>query len=75
MRKKFGIRQEGYVDETCGTRPMYRRVEENQFEFVGFENGIRPEQLTESTRKYYENRAKKAVLQGNLFDTSELLPT
>lgn len=56
-----------YTDENCATRPMYRRIDNDEFEFIGFENGIKPHQLTESTRKWYEDRGKRAILQGELF--------
>lgn len=67
MKKKYVIRERGLVDETCGTRPMYRLVDKNTYEFIGFENGIKPHQLVDSTRKWYEDRAKRAPLQFDLF--------
>jgi hypothetical protein len=74
MKRKFGIKQEGGVDEPITTHPIYRKINEGEYEFIGFANGIRAEQVTESTRNWYQRRAAKAVLQSDMFDTEELLP-
>lgn len=67
MKKKFVIRQNGYVDVSCQTRPLYRLKENGEYEFIGFENGLKPHQLVDSTRKWYQDRANRAILQADLF--------